>query len=137
MTHASGGATEDGAKSGASWWTNLVALLAITVLTAAGTWLLGWWAVPALAMIAGATMAGRSRASAVISAGAGLAWLVMLLANAMSGHLLALSALLGRIFPVPWPLLLVVTITYVMLLAWSAAVIGEAVRRAVKPLRAA
>lgn len=116
---------------------SLFAVLAIALVVAVGTWLLGWWAVPIIAVSAGAMLAGRARAGVMISFGAGIAWIVLLGIDAMSGHLLALAALLGRILPVPWPLLLVVTITYVMLMAWSAAVIGEAVRRAVKPLRAA
>lgn len=114
-----------------------VILLVTALVIAVGTWLLGWLAVPFIAAIAGAMLAGRSRASLVIALAAGLAWSALLGVDAFSGHLLALAGVLGRIFPLPWPLLVVVTITYVMLMAWSSAVIGEAVRRAVKPLRAA
>lgn len=116
---------------------SLFTLLTIALAVALGTWLLGWVTVPIIAVSAGAMLADRSRASVMIAIGAGIAWIVLLGIDAMSGHLLALAGLLGHIFPVPWPLLLVVTITYVMLMAWSAAVIGGAVRRAVKPLRAA
>lgn len=114
-----------------------VILFITTIAIAAGTWLFGWLAVPLIAAIAGAMVARQPRASFMIALGSGLAWIVLLGVDAMSGHLLALAGVLGHLFPLPWPLLLVVTITYVMLMAWSAAVIGGAVRRAVKPLRAA
>ena len=114
-----------------------VVLFVTMIVIAAGTWLLGWLAVPVIAAIAGAMLAGQRRASFMVALGAGLAWIALLGMDAMSGHLLALAGVLGHLFPLPWPLLLAVTITYVMLMAWAAAVIGEAVRRAVKPLRAA
>ena len=115
----------------------LAAMLVIAIVLALGTWLVGWWAVPLVAAIAGAMLAGHSRAAVMIALAAGIAWIALLVADAMHGRLFTLASLLGRIFPLPWPLLLVVTITYVMLMSWSAAVLGDAIRRAVKPLRAA
>ena len=108
----------------------VVVWLAWSALAALGTWTIGWWAVP---LVAGAAGAFGQRPS-LAAAGAALAWAALLGLDAASGRLAVLAALLGGLFPLPGPALVLVTLAFAALAAWSAATLARAARaRAAAP----
>jgi hypothetical protein len=95
----------------------VVALLLWSSGIALGTWLVGWWALPLIALAAGAT----GRRPTLVALDAAIAWAALLGFDAMGGRLGVLTSLLGGIFPVPGPALVLLTLLFAAALAWSAA----------------
>jgi len=89
-----------------------------------GTWTLGWWAVPAVALIAGLA---RCRPG-IVSAASATAWLILLLMDVASGSIGRVAELLAGIMGFPAAALFVVTLALPALLGWSAASVGHAAR---------
>ncbi len=112
----------------------LVPLLLWAAVTAATTRLLGWWSVPlvaALMVLAGALveprLAARVRGSAALgaAAAAALAWAALIAWDAVGPGFGAVRGILARLFALPWPAVLVVTLALPALLAWCAAAVTE------------
>ena len=101
---------------------NFLAFLALAAAFALAAWL-GWWALPAVAALWGALRPAvwRPMLSAALAAAAG--WGGWLLLDAVQGHgaLGRLGGRLGAVMQVPYPLLLLLTLLFAALLAWSAA----------------
>jgi hypothetical protein len=99
----------------------------IIVLAAAftlGTFFVGWWAVPVLALAWG-WMVGPSRRPATRAAlGVGIAWVGFLAHDAIRGPAGRLARTLGDVMHLPAVVLVVVTVLLGVILAWSAAVVG-------------
>lgn len=99
------------------------------------TWVAGWWAVLVAAFVAGAAC-HRTRGSAgLVATAAALAWIALLLMNARDGRLGELAMLLGGVFPAPGPALLALTVLFIAIGAWSAAVVGAAAASRVLHMR--
>ena len=90
------------------------------VLMIAGTWFLGWIAVPAIAAVYG--LARRDmRAPREAGLAALLAWLVLLLRLKMQPSFATLLAELGQIFPVPGFAVALLALLLAIVLAMTAA----------------
>ncbi|MBV9878932.1 MAG: hypothetical protein JO180_00470 [Gemmatirosa sp.] len=106
----------------------VVTFLLLVVLFALGTFLAGWWAVPALALVwglAAGRLARRPAASAALAAM--VAWAALLVFDAGGGRLGALGDLFGAIAKLPAPVFFALTLAFPALLAWSAAALGASV----------
>lgn len=101
---------------------------ATAVATAGLTWLVGWWGVPLVGVAAGVVARGTRRVGVWTALGAALGWLVLLAADAAIGPaaLARLTSDLGGVFRVPGVVLVLVTLLFAALLAWSAAVLARA-----------
>jgi hypothetical protein len=90
-----------------------------------GTWILGWWAVPIVAVL-WAVPARRSwrRPALVAALGAAGSWALLLAVDAAGGRLLALGALFARIAGVPAVASLALTLLFPALLAGTAAIVA-------------
>jgi hypothetical protein len=122
----------------------LLLAIAFTIATRG----LGWWGVPLTAALWGAIPSffppffhkrgeknsslspkRRSNGEAVsASIAAGLAWAGLLVRDAAFGPLDALASHIGALFHAPPAALMIVTLLYPMVLAWSAAVVTGARR---------
>jgi hypothetical protein len=104
-----------------------VALLALAF--ALGTYAFGWWAVPAVAFVWGA-MSGAVRRVAVRAGGAAtLAWALLLLAQAaLRAPVLSFGDKLAGAMQVPVWALWTAELAFPWLAAWSAALLGSALR---------
>lgn len=92
----------------------------LAVAFALGTWFGGWWAIPLLA-----SAAGVWRRAWEVAAAAVLSWGMLLLIDAGGARFGAVSASIAGAFGIPSPVIVLVTLLFVWLLAWSAAgVIG-------------
>jgi hypothetical protein len=96
--------------------------MVVAAAFAAATWLLGWWAVPVLALIAGALRA--TWAPWLVGSGAGLGWLGMILASDRDGSLGRLLGRLGALLGVPGWTILALAVGFAALLGWSGARLG-------------
>ena len=111
---------------------------AVTALT---TRLLGWWSVPLVAALmvlvaaADVRLAARVRGSLASGAAlsAALAWAGLIAWDALGPGFGAVRGILARLFALPWPAVLLVTLALPAVLAWCAAAVAEgalALRRA-------
>ena len=115
-----------------------IRLALLAAAFALGTWALGWWAVPALAALWGAggallnqgptgpTRAGRHAALEAALA-ALVAWGAILAVAAARAPLGALADRLGGIMRLPAAALVLLTLVFPALLAWSAAALGRGI----------
>jgi hypothetical protein len=110
----------------------MIALLVVALAAGVLTWIAGWWAVPLVALIAGAVLWRRRGISWLVALASAGAWGAILLVDAARGRLTVLAATLGGVLAVPGALLIVVTLLFSALLAWSAAVIGAELGRFVR-----
>ena len=107
---------------------NVLTVVLLAIAMAAATWIAGWWGVPVVAS-AYAFVGRPANQPSRASIGAALAWAGLLAFDASRGALASftgtLQAFLGRLAPA----LLLVTILFPVLLAWSAATIVVEIRR--------
>jgi hypothetical protein len=113
----------------------VIALLASALAIAVLTWLLGWWGVVIAALVAGALLHRRSGAAWLVALAAVLAWGALVAVDALGGRFSALATSVGGVLRVPAGALLVVTLLFGALLAWSAAVVGSELGRLVHQRR--
>lgn len=93
------------------------------------TWLIGWWAVPVVAAFVGGVLYLREGIAWRMALAAAIAWALLLIVNAASGRLGVAAATLGGVLRVPGVVLVLITLAFPALLAWSAATVAIAVRR--------
>jgi hypothetical protein len=105
-----------------------VKFLLLTEAFAVTTFALGWWAVPLLAF-AWAAFVDTRRPVLFATTCAGSAWTAMLLLDAARGPVDAVAARFAGIVGLPPIVLIAVTILFAALLAWSASIVGAAIRK--------
>jgi len=113
----------------------VIALLVTALAVAALTWLVGWWGVAIAALLAGAVLWRRRGVAWLVALAAIVAWSALILTNAIGGRLATLASSIGGVMSVPPILLVIVTLLFGALLAWSAAVLGSEIGRAARSAR--
>jgi hypothetical protein len=113
----------------------MLVLLTTALAVAALTWLLGWWGLVIAALIAGVVLQGRRGAPWLIALAAVVAWGVLILVDTLGGRFPALATSIAGVLRVPAAALLVVTLLFGALLAWSAAVVGSEIGQLVRANR--
>jgi hypothetical protein len=93
-----------------------------------GTWLVGWWAVPVIALGWGLLTVGRIR-SWIPGISAALAWSVLLAADARSGALGRLLVRLAGVLHTQEVVPVLLTLVFPGFLAWSGAKLGAELAR--------
>jgi hypothetical protein len=101
-----------------------VRFVVATILFAAGTWLFGWWTIPVVALVFGLLPARPS----LVAVAAAAAWLALLLVDAAGGSITRLAGVLAGVMGLPSAALLLVTLLFPAVVAWSAASLGDAAR---------
>jgi len=107
-----------------------VRLLAAAAATALLTWSVGWWAVVPVALAAGALPPRWRLTPGAMALGGTLGWGTLLLFQLLHPASGALLAGVAGVFQLPGTALVIVTLLYAALLAWSAAVLGSVAGRA-------
>jgi hypothetical protein len=113
----------------------LIALLVTALAIAALTWAVGWWGVVIVALLSGAMLWRRRGVAWLVALAAIVAWGALILTNAVGGRFATLASSIGGVMRVPPALLLVVTMLFGALLAWSAAVLGSEIGRVAQSTR--
>jgi hypothetical protein len=106
----------------------VVKFLLLSEAFAVATYAVGWWAIPLVALACGLAMnpEGRPIYYSTICAAAG--WLSLLLLDAARGPLGELAARFGGVMGFPPVALIVTTLIFPALLAWSASSVGAVIR---------
>jgi hypothetical protein len=105
---------------------SLIKVLVLSVVMAAGTWLVGWSAVPGLAAVYALVMRSKSAPSEATIA-ALLAWGALLARVAVRPAFTALLDRLTVLFKMPGTIVVLLTIGFAAALAWSAARVVSAI----------
>lgn len=93
------------------------------------TWLIGWWAVPLVAASVGSVLYLRGGVAWRVALAATIAWALLLIVNATGGRLSVAATTVGGVLRMPGVVLVLITLVFPALLAWSAATVAIAVRR--------
>lgn len=101
-------------------------LVLVALSTIALTWLLGWWGVILAALVAGHLSRTGRGAGWRIALGASLAWALLLVLDAGAGSLAPLARALAGTMRIPAVVIVLLTLAFPAALAWSAAVVAEA-----------
>ncbi len=99
----------------------LALIIGVAVIIAIATWLIGWPAVPVVALIAGIRARRYPAAPLLIGGAAMLGWTMLLVLAASRGPVLDLAQRLGGVLQLPWLAVVAVTLLFPALLGWSAA----------------
>jgi hypothetical protein len=94
------------------------------------TWLLGWWGVPVAAVILGFVFHHDGGRAWRVSLGAMEGWAILLLVDVLDGPFARVSSVVGGAMSIPAPALILTTLLFAGLMAWSAAVVGAELGRA-------
>ena len=110
-------------------------LTIVAAILVAATWVAGWWGVPLVAIVTGALLATRRGIAGLTALAAVIAWSVLILVDGASGRFGALAGVVGATLKLPAGALLMVTLLFAALLAWSAAAVGVEIGRASRRAR--
>jgi hypothetical protein len=114
----------------------MIFILFVAAAIAALTWLLGWWGVLVVALVIGFVFRAEGGGGWRIAVAAALAWLALLAVDAASGPVGLVGTRLAGVMRVPAAVLVVVTLLFPALLAWSAATtVAMALGRRISPPR--
>jgi hypothetical protein len=102
----------------------IVDILVLGAAFALGTFYVGWWAIPIIALAWGWIVGPGRRPATRAAMGAAIAWMGFLAHDAVRGPAGRLVRTLGALFHLPGVVLLIVTVLFAMVLAWGAAVVG-------------
>ena len=111
----------------------ILPFVVLAVAFAAGTWWLGWWAVPLVALLFGAWRArrspdaGRAPGALLVGLTAAATWALLLAAAAVSAPVAELARGLAAVMGQSAPVFYLATVVFPLLLAWSAAAFGESI----------
>ena len=107
----------------------MIFVASTTVLMMVLTWLIGWWGVPLVALLGGLVHYREGGGGWRIALAGALSWGALLAVSAASGSLGAVMATVGGILRVPGVVLVLLTLAFPALLAWSAATAAAETRR--------
>lgn len=105
-------------------------MVLLTEAFGVATFALGWWGVPLLSLAWGLVADRRTRPVLSGTVSAVAAWVALLLLDAARGPLGEVAARLGGVIGISPIILVGITLLFPALLAWSAASVGVAMRKA-------
>ena len=113
----------------------MIFVLAVAATMAALTWLLGWWGVLLAAALVGVVHYRVGGGGWRVALAGAAAWAALLVADAAAGPFGTVARTLGGVLRVPGPALVLLTLAFPALLAWSAATLAAGARQLVAARR--
>ena len=113
----------------------MIFVLVISAAMGGLTWVLGWWGVAVAAAIVGFVFSEYGGGGWRVALAAALAWAVLLAADGAMGPFGTLGTTLAGVMKVPAAVLVLLTLIFPALLAWSAATLVADARRLVSGRR--
>ncbi|MDQ4080473.1 MAG: hypothetical protein M3125_06905 [Gemmatimonadota bacterium] len=104
-------------------------VLLLATSFAIGTWVLGWWAIPLFAAVAGGLARHVSGQALAAGLAAAVAWGVLLAWSALRGSIWSFASQVGGAIGVSGVLLIALTLVFPALLAWLAAFLAQTLAR--------
>ena len=112
----------------------VLSYLLIVGSMSAATWVVGWWGLAVVALVAGVVYRAQGGRSAHIALAAVEAWGLLLVIDAVAGPLGRVSTVVAGAMSLPPIALLAATLLFAALLAWSAATVSAEVAQAIQKL---
>ena len=109
--------------------------LGVALAMAASTWLAGWWGVAIVSVVAGFAYRARNGRAWLVALGAMEGWIALLLIDALFGPMRLLTVTLAGAMSLPAPAVLLLTLLFPALLAWSGATLAAEAGRRLAPDR--
>lgn len=106
----------------------ILQLALLTVLVVAGTWIGGWWMVPAVGALYGFVVMQDRAASLTAALAGAIGWGAILAFDSSRGPVVHLAQVVGGMIHMAGPWLLVLAITYATVLCASAAAFARSLR---------
>jgi hypothetical protein len=103
----------------------MIDIIVLGVAFAAGTFFVGWWSIPVIALAWGWLVGPMRRPATRAALGVALAWMGFLAYDAMRGPAGRLARTLGELFHLSGVVVAIVTVGFAVILAWSAAIVGS------------
>ena len=113
----------------------MIVLLVAAAAVCLFTWIVGWWGVVVAALVVGGMWWRRPAIAWIVALAAIAGWSALLLVNLTGGRFGALTDAIGGVMRIPASVLMIATLLFAGLLAWSAAVIGGEVARVIADVR--
>ena len=107
----------------------MIFVLGVAAVMAAFTWLLGWWGVLLAAAIVGFVHFRVGGGGWRVALAGAVAWGALLVVDAAAGAFGTVSRTLAGVLRVPGPALVLLTLAFPALLAWSAATLVAGARQ--------
>ena len=101
----------------------MIFVLVVATAMAALTWVISWWGVLLAALVVGYVFSAEGGGGWRIALAGALAWSALLGVDAASGSVGGVTRMLGGVMGVPGFLLVLLTLAFPALLAWSAATV--------------
>ena len=108
----------------------MIVHLVLALSMAGCTWLLGWWGVAVVAVIAGVLYRYDGGRAWRVALAATEGWALLLVVDALGGPLGHVTTTLGGAMSIPGPALLLVTLLFPALIGWSGAAAASELSRA-------
>ncbi len=103
--------------------------IVVAIAVAASTWMIGWWAVAIVALVAGFVMRNRGGRAWTVALGAIEGWAFLLLIDSFGGRSRELLSMLAGTMNIPGPLLVIATLLFPALIGWSGAALAAELGR--------
>lgn len=113
---------------------SVVRVVLLALAFALGTLVIGWFALPIVAVVWGA-IADRERASLDAAVAAVVGWGALLVLAMFTGAIGEVARVIGGVVGVPSWVPIAATLLFGVALAWSAAVVGREIARVVRAAR--
>ena len=104
-------------------------VLLLAAAFAIGTWVLGWWAIPLFAAVAGVLARHAPGQAMAAGVAAAVAWAALLAWSALHGAVWSFASQVGGAIGLSGVVLIVVTLVFPALLAWLAAALAQLLAR--------
>lgn len=102
----------------------MIFTLIVALVTAFGTWALGWWGVAVVAIAAGAVHRSEHGRPWRVALGCLTGWALLLLVDLAAGPMRTVATVVSGAMSIPSAALLLVTLLFPALIGWSGATIG-------------
>ena len=103
--------------------------LRLAVVFAFATWIIGWWGVAIVALIAGVIYRGEGGRAGRVALAAAEGWAMLLLVDAVGGRFGRVATTIAGAMSLPAAALLVVTLLFPALIGWSGATAASSLTR--------
>lgn len=102
----------------------MIFVASVALGTALGTWVLGWWAVALVAIVAGALHRAEHGRPWRVALGCLAGWTLLMLIDAALGPMRNVATVVSGAMNIPSVALIVVTLLFPALMGWSGATVG-------------
>ena len=103
----------------------MIFISVVALATALGTWVLGWWAVAIVAIVAGMMHRAERGCSWRVALGCLAGWALLMLVDLAAGPMRNVATVVSGAMSIPSSALLLVTLLFPALIGWSGATLGS------------